>query len=167
MLHSCGEKCLMWWIFMGSLFIFVLMSVFTNMLELFCMAHSICPLLRMLIFLGKKKKVLWELSGKVDSHKQANLRHLLWEALESLFTVLQISAAHHNLLGCFLYCLFSAKWENLLCFLGMLLWLSSGTVKGTRRCAVKLGLSVPIRPLWVFVKTTPQKAPSSESVTSS
>lgn len=122
---------------------------------------------RMLIFLGKKKKVLWELSGKVDSHKQANLRHLLWEALESLFTVLQISAAHHNLLGCFLYCLFSAKWENLLCFLGMLLWLSSGTVKGTRRCAVKLGLSVPIRPLWVFVKTTPQKAPSSESVTSS
>ena len=43
--QHCGETCLMWWIFIGSLFIFVLVSMFTNMLELFCMAHGVCPLL--------------------------------------------------------------------------------------------------------------------------
>lgn len=39
------KKNWMWCIFIGSLFIFVLVSMFTNMLELFCMAHGVCPLL--------------------------------------------------------------------------------------------------------------------------
>lgn len=60
-----------------------------------CLSFTVCK--RMLIFLGK---VLWEQSRKVDSHKQANLRHLLREALESRSTLLQISTTHHKL--CFL-----------------------------------------------------------------
>lgn len=125
-----------------------------------CLSFTVCK--RMLIFLGK---VLWEQSAKVDSHKQANLRHLLRETFESLSTVSQISTTHHKRVSFSLFLLlFSTKWENLLCFLGALLPSSLGTVKGTCLNWDSLYPSGPRESLWT---STPQKAPSRECVTSS
>ena len=82
-----------------------------------CLSFTVCK--RMLIFLGK---VLWEQSGKVDSHKQANLRHLLREALESGSTLLQICTTHHKLcFPLFYYYYYSLASGRICCFPGTLL----------------------------------------------
>lgn len=123
--------------------------MFTNMLELFCMARGVCPLLCVRGCWYSLEKVLWEQSGKVDSHKQANLRHLLREALESLVTVLQFCTAHHKLCVSSFFYYYSPASGRICCvYYGWVLGLSKG--RGTTQ--FKMGLSVPIRPLCVFVK---------------
>lgn len=106
----------MWWIFYReSVYLCTCVNVYKYVGIIsygsWCLSFTVCK--RMLIFLGK---VLWEQSGKVDSHKQANLRHLLRETLESLFTVLQISTAHHNLcFSSFFYYYYSAASGRICC----------------------------------------------------
>lgn len=110
-----------------------------------CLSFTVCK--RMLIFLGK---VLREQSGKVDSHKQANLRHLLREALEWLSTLLHASAAHHKpCFPCFIIIILRQVGEFVVFSWGVII-VESGDCQ---RDLFKLGLSVPIRTLGVFVSS--------------